>query len=436
MANSFYWVDSLANTRTLYIAGTSTTQFVLDGTEYGTGRMGEPYLEATPNRLSNTYRSWLYKPREYGFEALLVAATAAALETAMTNWDAYHDSELGEGYVKRITVGGTTRCLDCIPLPVEWENEGPTVAKGKQGYIAANPWWRSESATTVNGTIRPSVTIANSGFETGGTGDDFDGGAEVDDGTSDDFTDWTETNNDVAGNKCEATATAQAGTYAVMLTYVDGESAIQSGNLTVVPGETLLLSFYSRGDASVAGQYQIYDVTNSADIQAKATTGVTAASYAEVTKSFTAPADCVLLYVKFYSPSGAGSAYVDAVSLTRTSAFLSCANAGHIDAWPVITITGVVATPVLTNSDGDSITVSKTTTNADDTITIDCRPWGTYRRYVYFRENGTGTITPLQCSSGSRFIALPTGTNNLTLQATSGSPTIAVVYYLYYRSLY
>ena len=277
MANSFYFVDSASNTRTLYVAGTSTTQFVLQGSEYGVGTIGEPYLEATPNRLSDNYRSWLYGQREYGFEVLIKAASASALESALSTWEGYHDPELGEGYVKRITVGGTTRCLDAIPLPVEWEFEGPTVAKGKQGYMAANPWWRSESASTANGTFN--------------------------------------------------------------------------------------------GDTPVN---------------------------------------------------------------------VSCANGGHIPAWFVATITGVVNVPKLTTSTGDYIEVNKVTTNADDTITIDTRPWGTYRRYAYFREHGSGTITPVQCTSGSRWIALPTGTNNLAIVGATGETStagIALSWYLYYRSL-
>ena len=275
MANSFYWTDSAANTRTLYIAGTSTTQFVLDGTEYGTGRMGEPYLEATPNRMSDNYRAWLYSRRGYGFEVLIKAATASDLETAMGTWDGWHDSELDEGYITRVTVGGTTRCLDCIALPVEWEYDGPMAVTGTQDYLASNPWWRSESRSVTSGI--------------------FNGTTEVE---------------------------------------------------------------------------------------------------------------------------------------------VECANGGHIPAWFTAIISGIVATPKLTNSEGKYIEVNYTTTYADDTITIITKPWGACRRYAYYREHGTGTLTPVQMTSGSEFITLPTGTGDLVLSAASGTPTFDIGWYLYYRSLY
>jgi len=434
--NDFYYVDGEATLHILWRGGANSERAVEAGSEGGEGMLGEPYLEKTPNLMSNNYRAWIYDTREYEFTILAQGRTPLELETMIGLWNDWHDPELGEGYIKRLTMGGRIRCLSCIPAPPAWTFNSPQRATCEQRYIAACPWWRSEDETVVNGTIQPGVTIDNSGFEIGGTGGNFNAGAEADDGIGDDFTDWTETNDDIAGDTCEATATAQAGTYAVMLTFVTAESAIQSANLTVVPGETLLLSFYTRGDAAVAGQYQIYDVTNAADIQAKTTTAVTAAVYAEVTQSFTVPVGCVSLYIKFYSPAVAGVAYFDTVSLTRTSAFLGCVNGGDIPAWPVMTITGIVDTPVITNSDGDSITVNESMANADDEMVIDCRPWGENRRYVYYQVHAVGAEVPCRTSSDSQYITIPKGTHNLTLSATAGSPTIAVVYYAYYRSLY
>ena len=278
MANSFYWVDSAANTRTIYVAGTTTAQLVLEESEHGEGRIGKAYVEKTPSRMANQYRAWIYDQRIYGFTIALNAASAAALETAKTQWSDWHDAELGEGHIKRITVGGLTRCLDCIPLALGgkgWQDDGPSYSEAVQEYEAANPWWRSESASTANSTFNNAVPVN-----------------------------------------------------------------------------------------------------------------------------------------------------------------ISCANTGEIDSWPEIVITGVINTPVLTNSDGDSITVNKTTANADDTLTINCRPNGTYRRYAYYQVHGAGTRIACQVSSGSKWITLPTGTNNLAIVATSGTATIVVSWYLYYRSLY
>jgi phage-related protein len=142
--------------------------------------------------------------------------------------------------------------------------------------------------------------------------------------------------------------------------------------------------------------------------------------------------------VTFYSPAAAGVAYFDNVSLAASTILISCANGGQIDSWPVITLTGIVVTPVLTNSDGDSITVNYTTVNADDTLTIDTRPNGDYRRSVYYRANGTGTRVFKPIASASKYIQLPTGTNNLTVTsgATANEVTVALSWYLYYGGLY
>lgn len=169
--------------------------------------------------------------------------------------------------------------------------------------------------------LGPELFTDNPSFETGGTGGDFDGGAEADDGTSDNFDDWEEYNvNDGNGDKIEATATSHDGTYAVKLTktlaaYVDISSPL--AGITVTPGVLHKLSFYTRGDGSVEGYYGIYDCTNNAYIVLPTTsTGVAGTAYTEVVKYFTTPAGCIAIDLTFRGYD-AGIVYFDAVSLKR-----------------------------------------------------------------------------------------------------------------------
>lgn len=160
----------------------------------------------------------------------------------------------------------------------------------------------------------------NPSFETGGTSGDFDGGAEADDGTSDNFTDWIEFNvNDGNGDKVEATATKYAGAYALKLTktttaWVGVVSSL--GGITVEPGNEYKLSFYGRGDGSQVGYYGIYDRSNlSYIVSIRQGTGAET-DYIEKVKVFTAPAGCTAIDITF-RVYNSGTAYFDAVSVKR-----------------------------------------------------------------------------------------------------------------------
>ena len=273
--NDFYYVDGDGTTHVLWRGGDNRERAVLAGSEAGEGMLGEPYIEKTPNLLSNNYRDWLFDTREYGFEIKAHAANPRDLETIIGNWNDWHDPLLGEGYIKRLTRGGRVRCLSCIPNAPEWTFDDPLHATCKQGYTAACPWWHSEDATTVNSAFNGAVPVA-----------------------------------------------------------------------------------------------------------------------------------------------------------------VACTNNGDIPAWPVITITGIVNTPVMTNSDGKLITVNESMANADDVMVIDCRPWGDTRRYIYYQVHGAGAEVPCRTSSDTTFIRIPKGTNNLDIVATAGTPTISIVYFHYYRGLY
>lgn len=167
--------------------------------------------------------------------------------------------------------------------------------------------------TTLSGT----ELLATTGFETGGTGDDFNSGAEVDDGTSDTFTDWTNVAvNDGAGDKIEATATCDAGSYAAKITATVGQPYVRQ-DAVVVAESRYRLSLRTRGNGSVAGQYGIYDATNSAWIKALTSTEITSLSFTEVYHDFTTPASCVSAraILAGTTTTGGGVVYYDTISL-------------------------------------------------------------------------------------------------------------------------
>lgn len=166
-----------------------------------------------------------------------------------------------------------------------------------------------------------SELISNGGFETGGTGGDFNSGSEVDDGTSDTFTSWSNSAvDDGANNKVEATATAQAGSYAVKLrnasalTYVYQSFAITAGN-------TYKMTVQARGNGVVAGYwYANYtDEATGENVLSEIGATPTSTSYAAQTIYFSIPSTArasaaTLLLV---SPTTTGICYYDAASVKR-----------------------------------------------------------------------------------------------------------------------
>lgn len=167
--------------------------------------------------------------------------------------------------------------------------------------------------------------LGNTGFETLGAG------------APDIWASWTE----AAGDGTLAdTATAQAGTHAVMATAGATKNTQVSQLLTVVPGREYFLTFYTRGDATYAGRYSIYDETNGADIVAVVTTGVIAATYAQVTKAFTAPEGCTSVSVHLWCPSTTGGiSYFDEVYLRERNGgvYLLCTAISGADATLTVT---------------------------------------------------------------------------------------------------
>ena len=138
---------------------------------------------------------------------------------------------------------------------------GTTEARGPLGLVRRRFAWTTiggdldiSGGTVVGGDAQANV-VPNPGFETGGTGGTFNGGAEVDDGVSDNFDSWTETNvNDGAGDKVEATATMHGGNYAVKITSTIVYCYPRQNPIAgAVAGQLYDFAFWQRGNATVNG---------------------------------------------------------------------------------------------------------------------------------------------------------------------------------------
>jgi len=276
MTNTYAYTDGDGGTHTYFVADSAGCQYlVLRNTELWARKVNN-VISATPSALSQQYRDTTYKEGTYEITVLLNGTSAANLETLKGDWSDWHDTELGEGYLKRITHGGATRCLDCIPEEGTFDPDGESPVTGliTQQYIAAMPWWRDENMTTAGGTLN------------GGT-----------------------------------------------------------------------------------------------------------------------------------------------------AANVNCGNAGDISAWPLVMFTGACDRPRVTIG-ADEFQVNSSAGNNDDTITIDMRPNGTYRRSVYKQIHGTGAKSYCTITSASKYLSLPLGTTGVSIDASSGTAGCLISYYQYYRDLY
>jgi hypothetical protein len=136
--------------------------------------------------------------------------------------------------------------------------------------------------------------------------------------TGGDFDNWTRY--DYGGSSAIATGAGEfhSGTKAVKLT--TGTTNYASGFLFQYRGVSAnsdyTLEFYTRGDGTNAGQYQVHDGTHYVNIVAQTTTGVAGTTYSKVSVNFTTPAGCTSVGILVYSPPIAYAvAYFDDISL-------------------------------------------------------------------------------------------------------------------------
>lgn len=157
----------------------------------------------------------------------------------------------------------------------------------------------STAGPTIVGNVRPttSTLILDGGLEIVAAGPDWES--------------WTETPG--SGALVDETTLVHSGSHAVKATYVTGEAYVNQ-QFSVTAGEMYFFSLWTRGDGSIAGQYQLRDVTNAADIVSKRSTGVSEATYRRIVFSFVAPAGCTTANIFLFSPPSAGDAYFDDVN--------------------------------------------------------------------------------------------------------------------------
>ncbi len=146
--------------------------------------------------------------------------------------------------------------------------------------------------------------LSNPGFETAGGG-----GADI-------WANWTEGVGD--GALANETILIHEGVDAVKMTAgVTRDTAIFQ-SMTVVAGRKYHLRFYTRGDGTHDGQYEIWDSTNFNTISGQVFTGVTGTTYTALVIEFTAPAGCTVVSIYFYCPNiNGGIAYFDACEVRR-----------------------------------------------------------------------------------------------------------------------
>lgn len=143
-----------------------------------------------------------------------------------------------------------------------------------------------------------------------------------DDGTSDTFDGWTRAGvNDGAGNKVEATTTAQSGSYAVKLTRTTNANEPELyQDVTVTEATDYLLTGYARGDGTARPRVLIEDRSHAAANQyLTARVSLPAATgYAAFAVPFTTPVGCTSVRVHLLSSDqyqAYGVVYFDNLSL-------------------------------------------------------------------------------------------------------------------------
>ena len=170
------------------------------------------------------------------------------------------------------------------------------------GYVGAQE--AAEALATTGGPLNDGELLGNPGFETAGAGDpDF-------------FANWSEDAG--GGTVADEGVLVHSGSHAAKFTgdTTFGFRPRLVGGVTVVPGKTYKITFWTRGDGANAGAWSLYDDTNAIPIHDLMGTGVAGTAYTQVAVYFTAPADCVLASLSLISANVNGAlTYFDDISL-------------------------------------------------------------------------------------------------------------------------
>lgn len=169
----------------------------------------------------------------------------------------------------------------------------------------------------------PSQRLQNTGFETRtGTASDPT------------WTNWTKNKGTGNINDISSASYAHSGTHAAKLISGISTDTYISNTLTVVPGTTYKLTFWTRGDSNSAsaGRYQVIDATHSSNIIGRTSTSVTSSTYQMKSASFTVPAGCTSITVQFWCAATSGrSCYFDDVAVLPFVVPHAVANVAALD---------------------------------------------------------------------------------------------------------
>lgn len=84
-----------------------------------------------------------------------------------------------------------------------------------------------------------------------------------------------------------------------------------AANVLLTQGITYTLKFWTHGNGTTAGKYDVYDYTHYADIIPRVTTGVSGLVYVQITVTFTVPTGCTWVGLRFFGGATAAVAYFD-----------------------------------------------------------------------------------------------------------------------------
>lgn len=103
-------------------------------------------------------------------------------------------------------------------------------------------------------------------------------------------------------------------------TFIRPANTPESSTLHVLPGDQVNFTFWTRGDGTNGGRYNVYDSSNGAWIVITTATGVAGTDYEQVTVNFTAPAGCYRASLALLcSTANGGICYFDDASVKINS---------------------------------------------------------------------------------------------------------------------
>jgi hypothetical protein len=152
--------------------------------------------------------------------------------------------------------------------------------------------------------------LLNNGFELAGAG-----GADV-------FLNWSESALTGAIARTTTAGEFRSGVAGCKLTAGASADTRVLYNFLCVAGQSYKFFFWTRGDGTNAGRYQIENVTAGNDIIARTSTLITGTTFTMVTLAFTIPAGCTTARVDLWCPAANGGiAYYDDTNLELTTDF-------------------------------------------------------------------------------------------------------------------